>query len=424
MPTRPLIDVAAEVLLECLEEGVIIVSADGGSVISNPAAERILGLAPGQMDGSAVVDPDWLVLRPDGSRWSGRDLPLARALRDSSCTDGMILQLRDGTSNHRTLSISIRPVVRGRTIVAVVATIRDVTHERLAADRASDNERQLLDALHDTGLAVATSDRNGHLLTANQSFAEMVGRAEDELLGMHFTEFSGPDAFDDQLAAVERLREGKDDQFQIFKSYVRPDGILRHALMHLLVLRNHNGEIERHVSLVQDVTEQLLSERALTIEARTDPLTGLLNRRGVLSALDVAVSGGPDRPFLVAFVDLDGFKAVNDRFGHEAGDRILDRVARAMEKTVRSTDVLGRLGGDEFVVIFMDAPSSAADRLCESLQRAVESLFDDEPALVGASVGMVAPVPGETAPEILHRADSAMYARKRAKQHAGDRSTA
>jgi diguanylate cyclase (GGDEF)-like protein/PAS domain S-box-containing protein len=405
---------AAHVLLSSLEEGVVIASIDGSLFVCNEAAERILGLTPNQLRGTQAIDPNWRVSSLDGSDWPPEDFPIERAMRDGYHSEQVIMHVHRDADDFCSISVNARPVVIDDQIVAGVATFTDVTAEYLAASQASDNQRQLLEGLHASGLAVATSDGRGRLLTANATFAEMVGRSPAQLQGMHYTEISGPDALDDQLAAVERLHDGKEEQFRTLKSYVRPDGSLRHALMNLLVLRNHLGEVERHVSLVQDVTDQLNNEAALTVEARTDSLTGLLNRRGVLAALDDALSGGRDRRLLVAFIDLDGFKGINDTYGHETGDLTLRRVADAMQESVRGTDVLGRLGGDEFVVIFMDAPASLADRLADSLRTAVEAVtFDEHPLPLSASVGIVAPERGESALAILRRADAAMYANKR-----------
>jgi diguanylate cyclase (GGDEF)-like protein/PAS domain S-box-containing protein len=408
---------AANVLFDALDEGVLVRSMEESTVTCNRAAERILGLTAGTVHGDTALDPEWRVTRVDGTEWPPEDYPIVRAIRDGQHTKGAIMHI-DRDIGRCSISVNAHPIEEDGRIVGGVATFTDVTAEYLAADQASDNQRQLLDALHASDLAVATSDADGRVLTANPGFENLVGRAEPELIGMHFTEFSGPDSFDDTLEAVRLLRDGRADQFHTSKSYLQPDGSLRHALMNLLVLRDRVGAIERHVSIVQDVTEHVRNEQALEIEARTDPLTGLLNRRGLLASLDTALSAPTHPSMLVAFVDLDGFKSVNDRHGHEAGDRLLRSVAESMQDAVRASDVLGRLGGDEFVILFVGAPTSAAPRLARSVREAVESavVSDVGDETVSASIGIVVPDTGESAADVLARADAAMYEVKRSGQ--------
>ena len=151
--------------------------------------------------------------------------------------------------------------------------------------------------------------------------------------------------------------------------------------------------------------------------ASTDPLTGCLNRRAFLDRLGRVLDGvGTDRQAVLCLVDLDGFKSVNDRDGHAAGDAILQAVTGALAGRVRDTDVVARLGGDEFAVL-ADVPSPGGGRaLAERLRDAVAAVGSGRG--VTASVGAAMLAAGEDVPALLHRADSAMY---RAKAAGGDR---
>jgi diguanylate cyclase (GGDEF)-like protein len=151
--------------------------------------------------------------------------------------------------------------------------------------------------------------------------------------------------------------------------------------------------------------------------AATDPLTGIPNRRTLIERLPLAVEAAADgRRTVVCVVDLDGFKAVNDRDGHAAGDALLKAVASVLGAAVRETDTVARLGGDEFAVLAEVSESFSGVMLAERLCQAV--------ALVGArghvtaSIGVADVVPGEDIADLLHRADAAMY---RAKAAGGDR---
>ncbi len=162
---------------------------------------------------------------------------------------------------------------------------------------------------------------------------------------------------------------------------------------------------------------QLLLLRASEVLAATDPLTGCLNRRAFFERLDRAV-GGAAGGWIVCLVDLDGFKGVNDRGGHAAGDAVLRAVTAALSGVVREGDTVARLGGDKFAVL---ATATAEDG--EVLAARVR----DAVAAVGAGCGVTASVgvtvvrPGDEGHEVLGRADQAMY---RAKGAGGDRVTA
>lgn len=151
--------------------------------------------------------------------------------------------------------------------------------------------------------------------------------------------------------------------------------------------------------------------------ASTDPLTGIPNRRTLLERLSRAVeAAGEGARAVVCLVDLDGFKAVNDRDGHAAGDAVLKAVAAVLGAALRETDTVARLGGDEFAVLADVTDGSSGEMVADRLRQAV--------ALVGtrsgvtASVGVAVVVPGEDVADLMHRADAAMY---RAKAAGGDR---
>lgn len=175
---------------------------------------------------------------------------------------------------------------------------------------------------------------------------------------------------------------------------------------------------------VDRLTAQLAQSRARLSDLETlieiDPLTELLNRRGFERELKRALAYvkryGTSAALL--FIDLDGFKPVNDRHGHAAGDAVLKTVAATLTRYVRASDVVARLGGDEFVVLLWNVTEAAA----VAKAAALESMIADAPLRwgaatleVGASIGAAPVGAADTAADILARADAAMYERKRAR---------
>jgi len=187
------------------------------------------------------------------------------------------------------------------------------------------------------------------------------------------------------------------------------------------------AELQSLLAELDDLREEVSQLKARLAEARgladRDALTPLFNRRAFLRELQRAVAFARryDAPTSLVFFDLDGFKQVNDRFGHAAGDAALQTVAERLAGNVRESDVVGRLGGDEFGVILIQADQAAAEAKARALAQAIEG----EPLQVGdwaaplrVSYGVRQLTAGMTPETLLAEADAAMYAHKRARRQA------
>jgi diguanylate cyclase (GGDEF)-like protein len=181
----------------------------------------------------------------------------------------------------------------------------------------------------------------------------------------------------------------------------------------------------RLAAQVDALKAQLANARARVAELETrvdeDPLTGLLNRRGFERALAAALAfvGRYGATAALVYLDLDGFKPVNDRHGHAAGDRVLGRVAQLIAGHVRASDVVARIGGDEFAVLLWNVSEPHAGEKARALETLIESevfLHQGRRLALGLSVGTVMLAGGDTVECALARADEAMYARKRVKK--------
>lgn len=177
-------------------------------------------------------------------------------------------------------------------------------------------------------------------------------------------------------------------------------------------------EVER---LRRDLREANRRIAELEAHADVDPLLDILNRRGfereLVRSLAYVRRYGTSAALL--FIDLDGFKGINDRYGHAAGDALLKAVAAALGGNVRASDVVARLGGDEFGVLMWnldEARAGAKAREMESLIAGLRAEHGGAALSVGASAGAVALAADATAPAIIDAADKAMYVRKRAKR--------
>jgi len=191
------------------------------------------------------------------------------------------------------------------------------------------------------------------------------------------------------------------------------------ALAHLSVVRQ--DEVGAMVSSFNELVDKLLaSESRMRYLAHHDALTSLPNRMAFQQNLaqSVALADRQQASLALLFIDLDGFKSINDNFGHAIGDQLLVQVAARLRACVRASDMVGRLGGDEFVLLLTDKPNAqqaaqVADKVISAIGRPFQ--VSDAQAVLGASVGIALyPDHARTADQLLIVADTAMYAAKRA----------
>jgi len=172
------------------------------------------------------------------------------------------------------------------------------------------------------------------------------------------------------------------------------------------------------LNIVNDITARIEAEEKIKHLTQHDTLTGLPNRALLFERLERALAAAQRNHHLLAvlFIDLDGFKPVNDRYGHDIGDALLQAVAQRLQGLVRESDTAARIGGDEFVVLLpMIAADEDADNVAGKLHTALASPFDihGQRIIISGSIGVALyPRDGDSAPALMQRADCAMYREK------------
>jgi diguanylate cyclase (GGDEF)-like protein/PAS domain S-box-containing protein len=239
----------------------------------------------------------------------------------------------------------------------------------------------------------------------------------------------GMDWFDavveeDRTALREKLptKAGSDWQTIEFPPYRirRPDGCIRWILAHAYPVRDERGRIVRVAGIAEDITERQSYQQDLEDLAHFDPLTHLPNRRLLADRMRLALARSQRTGQLLAvcMLDLDGFKPVNDKYGHEVGDQLLIEVARRLLESVRGDDTVARLGGDEFVILL--GGLNHMKELDEALARLLHIVASpyalvDQGITVSASIGVtLSPSDQGDADTLLRHADHAMYQAKEA----------
>jgi diguanylate cyclase (GGDEF)-like protein/PAS domain S-box-containing protein len=183
----------------------------------------------------------------------------------------------------------------------------------------------------------------------------------------------------------------------------------------LFPVKSTNGDISHFITIEQDITEQKNHQDKIRFLANHDTLTGLPSLRLGKDRLEQAILAATRHQLTMAlmFVDLDGFKQVNDKYGHEAGDLVLKEVGQRMVYSTRTTDTIARVGGDEFMVVLTNVKEPAAiSRVATKMLNRIKEPYhyQENELFIGASIGIVlCPDQGQSSALLLHKADKAMY---------------
>jgi diguanylate cyclase (GGDEF)-like protein/PAS domain S-box-containing protein len=325
------------------------------------------------------------------------------------------------TGDGRTLLVEGYPIRIDEQITGFVTTYTDITERKQAEARLAQQNAILRAIIDNFPGGISLFDTDLRMRAHNRCFQELLDLPASLLNApdVHFEDLIrfnasrdeyGPGDKETQIAAiVDRARHFQQHKME----RQRPDG-------KWLEVRGMPLPDGGFVSIYIDITERKRAEERIHLMALHDPLTDLPNRLNFNDQVEQALERGTEhgQHFALLFIDLDGFKQVNDSLGHDAGDALLIEVAVQLKAAVRETDVVARLGGDEFVILLHDIQSAditriiAADivgRLAAPFQLAAGR------AQIGASVGIALyPEHGQNRESLLKAADAAMYAAKAA----------
>ncbi|HEK2500904.1 PAS sensor protein [Pseudomonas aeruginosa] len=289
--------------------------------------------------------------------------------------------------------------------------------ERLEHSEARD--RAILQSMRDGYFEM---DVDGVILTVNPALCQLLGQTRETLIGHPYYELLGEDDLARARQPFQRaMQSGAGKTFAI--PLQRADGSLGYFEATVSLIHDLQGELRGYRGIVRDVSDQIAYQQQLLEMAYRDPLTGLGNRKAFDEQLGQALlragSGGSELALL--YLDLDRFKEVNDRFGHDIGDALLRTVAERVRSTLRQPDKAYRLGGDEFAVLLEDSQENNPQRLAERLLAALVqpiALNGERIDFVTPSIGIALyPRHAGDAEGLVRAADSAMYQAKRQRNH-------
>jgi diguanylate cyclase (GGDEF)-like protein/PAS domain S-box-containing protein len=273
-------------------------------------------------------------------------------------------------------------------------------------------------AFSNAPIGMALIDMRGHWLQVNDALCSITGYSRDELLEGSLAAITHLDDLDIDEQDRDRLLAAEIPSYQVEKRYAHARGRLGWALFTFSIVRDLSGSPLHLIAQVQDISDRKQAEGRLVYLTDHDFLTGTFNRRRFEQELYREIERSRRYPTggAVVVLDLDNFKAINDAFGHNAGDDLLKGVTAALRTRMRHTDVLARFGGDEFAVMLPEVTIEEAGVVAGELVTALghhTSVLGDQVIRVTASAG-VAAFHRLSDSQVLAHADHAMYEAKRA----------
>ena len=436
-PERRLQDV-----MKTVGDGIVVFDGKGRIVSFNPAAERIFGYRAREVVGRSI---NFLHPRPGPRRGKGlirqyleNDQRKPGGLRRGEDTG----RRKDGTRFTMEVTVSELRQNKHTLFTAVVHDIterikaeeeirearekleqsveertRKLTREATDRRRAEGRLRLAAKVIESTNEAVLIADAKYRVTSVNPAFTEITGYQAEEVIGK---KPSFHKALRKDKALFAKMQEDMERQGHWEGEFwnKRKNGEDYAQRLSITAITDEAGKVQQYAALIGDITKRKQDEERIRYQANYDSLTGLPNRTLFLDRLNLALARmkrGHEKLGLM-FIDLDGFKLVNDTLGHELGDLLLQEAARRLSQSVRRGDTIARLGGDEFTVIMPDLEdprngSMVAQRILDTLAKPYN--LDEHEAFVSGSIGItVYPDDGDNASHLLRNADAAMYRAK------------
>lgn len=277
--------------------------------------------------------------------------------------------------------------------------------------------RRAAGVFHNSREGIVITDPQKHIIEVNEAFCQVTGYGREEVLGkkpvilrsgIHEAEF--------YHKLDEAIQKDASWRGEIWNK--KKNGELYAEFLRIDAIRDENLNVENYIGIFSDITEHKIRQEQLHHMANYDPLTNLPNRHLFITLAEQILSFAKRKQTkaVVSFLDLDGFKHINDAYGHDVGDNVLRQVSHRLEKVLRQSDAIARIGGDEFVIVFSDIMSvKDVHPLFERILQTLKEPFVVNGTLmsIGVSIGAAFyPDHGEEIEILVRHADAAMYRSK------------
>jgi diguanylate cyclase (GGDEF)-like protein/PAS domain S-box-containing protein len=401
-----------DAVLETVDVGVVACDAYGFLTVFNRAARELHAI-----DDVLQTPDDWAhtyqVYAADGATLlEEHELPLRRALKGEQVRDVALTIRPDGAPGRTVLVSGRRLRNQAGEPLGAVAALKDVTELAASRARAAESEERLRTIADNLPALIAYLDTDMRYRFANQRYRDWLGVKAADMIGRTVEEALGPDFYAARAESLRNCLNGHAAHVEVEEDRGRHKRIISSTyLPHI-----RDGQVVGMYVLSTDSTAARKHERYLIELAHTDPLTGLPNRRSYEQNLAVAASRAKrlKLPMAVAYLDIDNFKQINDTYGHDGGDCVLQEISQRLRAAVRSTDIVSRLAGDEFTVILENVTSAdechlVGQKILEAVRQPMIVRAERVPVTV--SVGFAWSLDADVH-YLTRKADNALYKAK------------
>jgi diguanylate cyclase (GGDEF)-like protein/PAS domain S-box-containing protein len=322
---------------------------------------------------------------------------------------------RDGSMFPVEIRISPLPSETGHLFCAF---LHDISERKRAEQALLNSQEQLRTIANNLPVQISYVDADLVVRFVNEAYRNDVGIAPELAVGKKLIEVVNKPFYQSIQIHLERVLAGERVHFETTTNIRKQERIWDSVY----IPDRQNGHVAGFYIMSQDITARKLLETSLEYKANRDALTGLPNRNALLERLGTAVARAnrSNQPLAVLFLDLDGFKAINDRYGHDGGDNILKQFANRLTQCVRETDTVARLAGDEFVIVLELVKQGEVDakKVATKILQAMREPFlvNNVACTMGTSIGICVRESdcSMNPEEMIAQADQAMYRAKRA----------
>lgn len=365
----------AERLIQNLQTGVVVHSPDTGILYANPAALNILRLTKEQALGRDSFDSKWKLLDEFRQPLQSSQYPVSIVIETQKPLMNLEIGICDSSSDEITwvLCNAYPEFDEQNNIAEIVVTFIDITHQKQAIPF-----KEIVELASDVILVTEASpitNDGPKIVYANQSFTKVTGYHLDEVRGKTPRILQGAKT---QQATRDKIRHALENKQQVSEQILnyKKSGEPYWIDMNIFPLKNALGEVAYYAAIERDITKMKQYQAQLKDLTIKDPLTNLLNRRGFMEtaklALDECIKDS--QHLTLTMIDIDHFKRINDQFGHEGGDSVLQSIAATFKSFCDSDDIIARLGGEEFCIV---SPTKCVSTVVKTLAKLQDHLKDN-----------------------------------------------
>ncbi|MFQ6404783.1 diguanylate cyclase domain-containing protein [Methylophilus sp. 'Pure River'] len=405
-------------ITDTLGEGIYVTDMSGLITFINPEGQRLLGWSQEALLGRNAHSL-LHYKKVDHAHYAEQDCVLCNAMKGGQAakTSDEVFWCRDGQPIH--IDVTSIPIIREGVLRGAVVVFDDISSRKKTETALRASEKSFREIMEFAPIGMAIVSLEGRFTKVNQALCNIVGYSNDALVATTFQEITHADDLAKDLEYVQQLLDGKINAYQMEKRYIRRDKAVVWVQLSVSIFRDEENAPQYFIAQIEDITARKHQYDEVTQEAYFDALTGLPNRRMLLSRLHQLHARLPqaNQSAALLFLDIDHFKQINDTLGHDVGDVILKEVSTRLQGCLRQSDTVSRLGGDEFVMLLpeltqRDDAEHVAQKILNSFVLPVQ--VNERSIHIGVSIGLAVCAAGTqvTVTEWMKQADIAMYEAK------------